>query len=118
MRPKALSGRSTNREKRTKETRGLKLMRKCIVLEFISLDGVIQAPNGDEEDLENGFTAGGWVNPYADEVQGQAIREQMSQPFDLLLGRKTYENFAGYWPHHGDHSIGALFNNATKYVAS
>src|SRR5579859_3300113 len=91
-------------------------MRKIIVLTFITLDGVMQAPGGPEEDPAGGFTSGGWTVPYFDDFLGQTMTEQMSKPFDLLLGRKTYELFASYWPHHPEE--GAGLNNATKYVAS
>jgi dihydrofolate reductase len=91
-------------------------MRKVIVLEHISLDGVIQAPGGRDEDPSGGFGYGGWIALYSDEILGTALRRQMSLPFDLLLGRKTYEMWAKYWPHHGDIWPGA--NMATKYVAS
>ena len=93
-------------------------MRKIIILEFITLDGVIQAPGGPEEDTEGGFKYGGWTVPYFDEFTGKIMGKQMKKPFDLLLGRKTYDIFAGYWPQHGDNPIGELFNKATKYVAS
>lgn len=91
-------------------------MRNIIVLEHISLDGVIQAPGGPDEDSSGGFVHGGWIAPYADPVLGRALRTQMNAPFDLLLGRKTYDIWAPYWPHHGDIWPGA--NGATKYVAS
>lgn len=91
-------------------------MRKIIVLEHISLDGVIQGPGGPEEDTSGGFTHGGWIIPYADPMVSAALREQMSLPFDLLLGRKTFEIWADYWPHHADVWPGV--NRATKYVAS
>jgi dihydrofolate reductase len=91
-------------------------MRKIIVLTFITLDGIMQAPGGPEEDPNGNFTHGGWTVPYFDDFLGQAMGEQMSRPFDLLLGRKTFEIFATYWPHQdgGDNPI----NTATKYVAS
>src|SRR5207247_1776607 len=95
---------------------GIEPMRKIIVLSFITLDGVMQAPCGPEEDPTGGFTSGGWTVPYFDDFLGQTMSEQMSRPFDLLLGRKTYEIFAAYWPHHNDE--GAGINKATKYVAS
>jgi dihydrofolate reductase len=88
-------------------------MRKIIVLTFISLDGVMQAPGGPQEDTSGGFKYGGWVIPYFDEALGKVMDEQMGHPFDLLLGRKTYEMFAGYWPSHKDEGPG--INNATKY---
>jgi len=91
-------------------------MRKVIVLEHISLDGVIQAPGGPEEDTSGGFAHGGWIAPYSDPVLGTALRRQMNLPFDLLLGRKTFDIWAPYWPEHGDAWPGA--NTATKYVAS
>jgi len=86
------------------------------VLEHISLDGVIQAPGGPDEDTSGSFAYGGWIAPYSDAVLGTALRRQMNMPFDLLLGRKTYEIWAPYWPHHADIWPGA--NTATKYVAS
>lgn len=91
-------------------------MRKIVVLEHISLDGVIQAPGGPEEDTSGGFTQGGWVSPYSDAVLGMHLRRQMNRPFDLLLGRKTFEIWEPYWPQHGD--IWPEANSATKYVAS
>ena len=91
-------------------------MRKVIVLTFVSLDGVMQAPGGPEEDTSGGFKYGGWTVPYSDEVTGRIMEEQMSKPFDLLLGRKTYDIFASYWPEHADEWPGV--NKATKYVAS
>jgi len=91
-------------------------MRKIIVLEHISLDGVIQAPGGPEEDTSGGFAHGGWIAQFSDDILGTAIRSRMNMPFDLLLGRKTYDIWAPYWPHHGDIWPGA--NAATKYVAS
>jgi dihydrofolate reductase len=91
-------------------------MRKIIVLTFLSLDGVMQAPGGPEEDTSGNFTYGGWTVPYFDEFLGQVMTEQMGKPFDLLLGRKTFEVFASYWPHHPEE--GAGINQATKYVAS
>ena len=91
-------------------------MRKLTVLEHISLDGVIQAPGGPNEDTSGGFAHGGWIAPYSDPMLGTALRRQMSLPFDLLLGRKTYDIWAPYWPHHGD--IWPGVNAATKYVAS
>ena len=91
-------------------------MRKIIVLTFITLDGVMQGPGGPTEDISGNFTHGGWTVPYFDEFLGNIMTEQMSRPFDLLLGRKTFELFASYWPQHEDE--GAGINNATKYVAS
>jgi dihydrofolate reductase len=91
-------------------------MRKIIVLTFVSLDGVMQGPGGPTEDPSGDFTLGGWTVPYFDEFLGQVMTEQMAQPFDLLLGRKTFEIFASYWPDHPEE--GAGINKATKYVAS
>lgn len=91
-------------------------MRKIIVLTFITLDGVMQAPGGPGEDDSGDFKYGGWTVPYFDESLGNVMTEQMGHPFDLLLGRKTFEIFAAYWPHHEDE--GAGINKATKYVAS
>jgi len=91
-------------------------MRKVIVLEFITLDGVIQAGGGPEEDPSGGFKYGGWQAPYSDDVLGTVMKRQMNMPFDLLLGRKTFEIWAPYWPHHAD--IWPGVNPATKYVAS
>lgn len=91
-------------------------MRKIIVLEHISIDGVIQAPGGPEEDASDGFTHGGWIAPYSDPILGTALRRQMNLPFDLLLGRKTFDIWSTYWPFHGDAWPGV--NVATKYVAS
>lgn len=91
-------------------------MRKVIVIAHISLDGVIQAPGGPQEDTSGGFAFGGWVAPFADELVGSVVRMQMDMSFDLLLGRKTYDIWAPYWPHHGD--IWQSVNTATKYVAS
>ena len=90
--------------------------RKIVVLEHISLDGVIQAPGGPDEDTDSGFAHGGWIAPYSDATLGTALRKQMNMPFDLLLGRKTFDIWAPYWPQHGDIWPGA--NTATKYVAS
>ncbi|MBI5960948.1 MAG: dihydrofolate reductase family protein [Chloroflexi bacterium] len=91
-------------------------MRKVIVVSHISLDGVIQAPGGPEEDTSGGFAYGGWIAPYSDDVLGTTIRTQMNMPFDLLLGRKTFEIWAPYWPQHAD--SWPSVNAATKYVAS
>jgi dihydrofolate reductase len=91
-------------------------MRKVIVLEFVSLDGVIQSPGGPEEDTSGGFAYGGWIAPYSDASLGTAIKRQMNMPFDLLLGRKTFEIWAPYWPQRADVWPGV--NTATKYVAS
>ena len=101
----------------TQRLKGVLLMRKIIVLSFITLDGVMQAPGGPEEDPTGGFRYGGWTVPYFDDFLGKTMVEQMSRPFDLLLGRKTYEIFAGYWPYQKDPSAAGI-NTAKKYVAS
>lgn len=96
-------------------------MRKVIVGAFVSMDGVMQAPGGPQEDPTGGFDFGGWVAPYADEVFGAEVDKLFGQPFDLLLGRKTYEIFAAYWPYMEsgpDAAIARSFNAVTKYVAS
>ncbi len=90
-------------------------MRKIIVLSFITLDGVMQAPGGPDEDTSGGFKYGGWVAPYGDEVFGKILEKQM-KPADLLLGRKTFEIFASYWPEHENGWPG--INDVTKYVMS
>jgi len=92
-------------------------MRKLIVLTFMTLDGVMQAPGGPEEDPSGGFKFGGWSVPYFDEFVGKAMSEQMGHPFDLLLGRRTYDIFARFWPEQTDET-GAAINKATKYVVS
>lgn len=91
-------------------------MKKIIVLSFITLDGVMQAPGGPEEDTTGGFKYGGWTVPYFDEFAGKVMSEQMKQPFSLLLGRKTFEIFASYWPQHEDQWPG--ITESTKYVVS
>jgi dihydrofolate reductase len=92
-------------------------MRKLIVLTFVSLDGVMQAPGGPTEDPSGDFKFGGWAVPYFDEFLGKVMGEQMGKPFDLLLGRKTFDIFAAYWPQHTGEE-GAGINNATKFVVS
>jgi len=92
-------------------------MRKIIAATFVSLDGVMQAPGGPEEDPVGGFTLGGWTFHYWDDVMGTAMGETFGKPFALLLGRKTYDIFAAHWPYQDD-PIGEAFNAATKYVAT
>lgn len=92
-------------------------MRKIIVSTFLTMDGILQAPGGPEEDRTNGFKWGGWMFPNADDVTNAAMVELMSKPFDLLLGRRTYEIFAAYWPYKDD-KIGELFNRINKYVVA
>src|SRR4029450_11763587 len=93
-------------------------MRKLIVQTFLTLDGVMQAPGGPEEDDSGGFAHGGWSGDYWDEQMGQVRAEAMSPPFDLLLGRKTYDIFAAYWPHAPEEAGAKPLNDATKYVVS
>jgi dihydrofolate reductase len=96
-------------------------MRRIVVATFTSLDGVMQAPGGPEEDPTGGFTFGGWTAPYFDEALGASIGEILNRPIDLLLGRKTYDIFAAHWPYTtdpGDQPIAEMFNRVTKYVAS
>ena len=81
---------------------GNSIMRKIIVLESVSLDGVIQAPGGPEEDTSGGFAYGGWTGPHSDAVSSAAVRKQMNMPFDLLIGRKTFDIWARFWPQHYD----------------
>jgi dihydrofolate reductase len=92
-------------------------MRKIVVFSMVSLDGVMQAPGGPEEDTSGGFKYGGWTFPYVDPSFGDTINQELSVPFDLLLGRKTYEIFASYWPKHTG-PIADPFNKARKYVVS
>jgi dihydrofolate reductase len=91
-------------------------MRKVIVVEFVTIDGVIQAPGGPQEDTDGNFKYGGWVVPYSDERLGAIMHEQMTRTRALLLGRRTYEIFASYWPAHESGWPG--INSATKYVVS
>lgn len=91
-------------------------MRKILVLTFVSLDGIMQAPGGTKEDISGGFKYGGWTVPYFDDFSGRVMAEQMKRPFSLLLGRKTFEIFASYWPQHADGWPG--INDEKKYVVS
>jgi dihydrofolate reductase len=97
-------------------------MRKVIAATFVSLDGIMQAPGGPDEDPTVGFKLGGWTVNYWDNAMGQAIGGIFEAPFDLLLGRKTYEIFAAHWPYIGDDAddapIAKKFNETTKYVAT
>jgi len=92
-------------------------MRKLIVAEHISLDGVIQSPGAPDEDASGDFRLGGWTVPYGDELIGEALQDLFSQPFDLLLGRRTYDIWATYWPHQHD-AIADQFNRVAKHVAT
>jgi dihydrofolate reductase len=93
-------------------------MRKLIVTTFLTLDGVMQAPGGPEEDPTGDFALGGWSVNYWDDEMGEVMDEWMSKPFDLLLGRKTYEIFAAFWPHASEDQGAKPLNDATKFVAS
>ena len=93
-------------------------MRKLVVSTFLTLDGVMQAPGGPEEDDSGGFALGGWSVNYWDDRMGQVMGEAMSVPFDLLLGRRTYDIFAAYWPNAPEAAGGKPLNDATKYVVS
>jgi dihydrofolate reductase len=91
-------------------------MRRIIVFEHISLDGVIQAPGAPDEDTSDGFAYGGWEAPYGDDILEAALQKQINMPFDLLLGRKTFDIWAAFWPKHA--VVWPGVNTATKYVAS
>ncbi len=91
-------------------------MRKIILLEFLSLDGIMQAPGGPQEDTSGDFKYGGWTAPFFDEMSGKEMGKQMAGEYDLLLGRKTYDIFAGYWPQHTE--TWPQVNKITKYVVS
>ena len=93
-------------------------MRRLTVNTFLTLDGVMQAPGGPEEDPSGGFAHGGWSVNYWDDLMGQVMGEAFGRPFDLLLGRTTYEIFAAHWPHARDEPGAEQLNSATKYVAS
>ncbi len=92
-------------------------MRKLAILTFVTLEGVMQAPGHPEEDTSGGFSHGGWSAQYWDEVVEQVLREAMAEPYDLLLGRRTYETFAAHWPQ-ADDPVARTLNGATKYVAT
>ena len=92
-------------------------MRKIIAITQVTVDGVMQAPGGPEEDPQNGFTQGGWAMLFSDDVLSQVLGETVAGEFDMLLGRRTYEIFAGYWPNQ-DGPIAKAFNKATKYVVT
>lgn len=92
-------------------------MRKIIVVEFMTLDGVIQAPGASKEDVAEGFKYGGWMGPHFDEIGGQEMDKQMKETSALLLGRLTYDIFAGYWPEHTENGWPQI-NSITKYVVS
>jgi dihydrofolate reductase len=93
-------------------------MRKLIVQTFVTLDGVMQAPGGPGEDDSGGFAYGGWSVPYWDERMAEVMGEATSRPFAMVLGRRTYDIMAAYWPHASEEAGAKVFNEATKYVAS
>jgi dihydrofolate reductase len=93
-------------------------MRKVLATAFVSLDGVMQAPGGPEEDPTGGFKFGGWTFPYWDDAIAQVMGGIFSQPYELLLGRKTYEIFAAHWPHAKDDPFAEALTNVRKYVAT
>jgi dihydrofolate reductase len=93
-------------------------VRPLVVNTFVTLDGVMQAPGGPEEDPTGGFAHGGWSAGYWDDAMGERMGELMGKPFDLLLGRKTYEIFAAHWPHVPDQPGAEQLNSARKHVAS
>src|SRR6188472_2023367 len=92
-------------------------MRKLIAITQLTVDGIMQAPGGPEEDPSNGFTHGGWAMPFGDDTLMRVIDETIAGEFDMLLGRRTYDIFASYWPHQKN-SIAKAFNRATKYVVT
>jgi dihydrofolate reductase len=93
-------------------------MRRVFVTTFLTLDGVMQAPGGPGEDVDAGFAHGGWSVNYWDDRMGQVMDEALGRPFALLLGRRTYDIFAGYWPTAPEEAGGKPLNDATKYVVS
>lgn len=93
-------------------------MRPIIAITQVTLDGVMQAPGGPEEDSSNRFTQGGWAMSFLDTTVREVVNEMMASEFDMLLGRRTYDIFAGYWPHQGDNTIAKAFNKARKYVVT
>src|SRR5579871_6690252 len=101
-----------------KSKKAKKSARQIIAITQISLDGIMQAPGGPEEDPSSGFTHGGWAMSFGDEVLHKILNKTISGKFDLLLGRRTYDIFAGYWPNQGNNLIAKAFNKATKYVVT
>src|SRR5262249_48226423 len=93
-------------------------IRKIIAITQVTLDGVMQSPGDPEEDPRNGFTHGGWAMPFVDDALSQAMGEKITDEFDMLLGRRTYEIFAAYWPNQDGSPIAKAFNKATKYVVT
>jgi dihydrofolate reductase len=101
-----------------KQNKSRATMRKIVAITHVTLDGVMQSPGGPEEDPTNGFTHGGWSMSYGDDASGQVINKIIAGEFGLLLGRRTYEIFAAYWPNHDDNPIGKAFNQAKKHVVT
>ena len=95
-----------------------KTMGKIIAITQLSVDGIMQAPGGPEEDPSSGFVHGGWFMHYGDDILYKALNEAISGEFEMLLGRRTYDIFASYWPQHDDDPIGKAFNKAKKYIAT
>ena len=93
------------------------MMRQIIAITQVTVDGVMQAPGGPEEDPTGGFTHGGWAMRFGDDMLGNVLRETVAGEFDMLLGRRTYDIFAGYWPKQNG-PIAKAFNKATKYVVT
>ncbi len=93
-------------------------MRKIVGAAFVSLDGVMQAPGGPDEDPNSDFEYGGWTAPFWDEKSSETMATLFAKPFDLLLGRKTYEIFAAYWPYNAENPIGESFNRVAKHVVT
>src|SRR5947207_940146 len=93
-------------------------MRKIIAITQVTLDGVMQAPGGPEEDATSDFTHGGWAMPLVDDVLIQVLDATVAEEFEMLFGRRTYETFAAYWPKQRDNSIATAFNKATKHVVT
>ena len=93
-------------------------MRTITVFNSVTLDGVMQAPGRPDEDTRGGFDRGGWAAPYSDEVMGRVAAEGMARPGSLLLGRRTYEDFYGFWPNQTDNPFTEVLDNTRKYVAS
>ena len=93
-------------------------MRKIIAITHVTLDGVMQAPGGPEEDRSNGFAHGGWAMPFIDDASKSIVDEIIAREFDMLLGRRTYEIFVAYWPNHGDNPIGKASRRANSFAAT
>src|SRR5436189_2690758 len=108
---------SRSSKDKTRKT-GEQIMRTIIAITQVTVDGVMQAPGGPEEDPANGFSHGGWAMPLVDDALRQAIDETIAGEFDMLLGCRTYQTFAAYWPKQGDNPIAKAFNKATKYVVT